>query len=357
MASRNFGARVNNWKNDFRRGIKDLRDDVEAAILGLEGEQVLFRARNIVNGNISDLTAYTVAAAPSRNDNVLNAAGDFVLLVGQSTAAQNGLYLVGTVGSGTAPLTRASKMAAASTLSQAAVLIAEGGLYANTRWTSTAVAPVIATTDPQFLPIQEMKRIRVRNVVNGNVASLAAYTVASNSAVNDAVLNVEGDVVLLVGQSTPAQNGVYVVGAVSVGAAALTRDLRMQSGLTLKPTDVEVVSGTVYANTKWFSTAISPVIGTTDPAFYPESVTQSVALSTGASTITNVPLLSTATSQIALTRQAVGGTVTSTIMYAVNSTPTAGKLGTASIAIFATVAAGTVNTADTSTIKVTVSNR
>jgi hypothetical protein len=239
MASRNFGSRTQNYKNDFRRGMKDLRDDVEAVVLALEGE-ISIRAKNIVNGNIADLTAYTVAANASRNDNIANVEGDVVLLVGQTTAAQNGLYVVGTVAGGTAPLTRHGSMAAA---------------------------------------------------------------------------------------------------------------------LTLKSATVEIAQGAVYSHTRWFSTASAPVIGTNDPAFYPEHVAQTVALVAGTTTVTNVPLLSATKSGIMVTRQAPGGTLTGTVQYVVNGAPTAGLLGTATFAVMAAVEAGTIQNADTSTVKIVVTNR
>ncbi len=238
-ASRNFGSRSQAFKLDPRRALKDLRDDVEAAILGLEGE-------------IS---------------------------------------------------------------------------------------------------------IRVKNVVNGNIADLAAYTVAANAARNDNVANVEGDVVLLVGQTTATENGLYVVGAVASTTAPLTRHQNLASGLIPKM-NVEVDQGTLYSNTRWFATApAASLVGTTDPAFYPEHVTQTVALVAGTKTISNVPLLSATKSAITITRQVANTCTATTGGYVVNGAPTAGKLGTATFDVMAAVAAGTINNADVSTVKVTVINR
>ena len=239
MASRNFGSLLNRYKNDFRRCIVALRADVEAAVLGLEREQVAYRAVNVVNGNIASLAAYTVAASAGRNDNVAN---------------------------------------------------------------------------------------------------------------------VQGDVVLLVGQTTPAENGLYVVGAVNGGTAPLTRDPRMAAASTLSDVTIEVQQGAVYAKTKWFNSVNAPVIGTNDPAFMPEAVTVTVALVAGTTTVTSIPVLSATRSGIVVTRQ-VPNTTDSTIAYAVNGAPTPGVLGTATFAVMATVAAGTINTADISTLKITVINR
>ncbi|MFI0434026.1 MAG: hypothetical protein ACH36H_12910, partial [Candidatus Nanopelagicales bacterium] len=68
-----------------------------------------------------------------------------------------------------------------------------------------------ATVEAALANIYLTKRIHhVRGVVYSNVASLAAFTVASN----DGLTYTEGQRVLLANQTTAAQNGIYVVGAV-----------------------------------------------------------------------------------------------------------------------------------------------
>ncbi len=200
---------------------------------------------------------------------------------------------------------------------------------------------------------------RARNVVNGNIADLAAYTVTSNAAVNDATLNVEGDVVLLVAQTTAAQNGLYVVGAVTTGTAPLVRHSSMFTGMVFRADDFDVViaAGTLFAHTRWFNSAAG-TIGTNTPAFYPESVTFSQVLVSGtAAAIQSVPLLSATKSNILYTRTTTGGTLTNTVGYQTVPAPTPGAIGTASIVPMAVVAAGTVQNLDTSTLLVTVINR
>lgn len=128
--------------------------------------------------------------------------------------------------------------------------------------------------------------IYARNAVIANVANLSAYTVTSNASLNDATLNVQGDVVLLAAQSTAAQNGAYVVGAVAAGSAALTRHPAMPSGQTLPSAfQVNVSEGTVFKNTQWIATASgAPVVGTSDGAFYPKvyATTKAAAAATTA---------------------------------------------------------------------------
>ncbi len=201
--------------------------------------------------------------------------------------------------------------------------------------------------------------LRARNVVLANVADLAAFTVASDAALNDAVLNVEGDVVLLVAQSTAAQNGLYPVGAVSTGTAALTRHPAMFTGRVFRADDYEVAiaAGTVFAHSKWFNSAAG-TIGTNTPAFFPESVTITQALVAGTiAALVSVPILSATKTGFTFTRS-TADTCTNTVGgYALSGNPTPGALGTASAAIIACVAAGTINVADVSTLHITVTNR
>lgn len=200
--------------------------------------------------------------------------------------------------------------------------------------------------------------LRARNVVNGNVADLAAYVVASDANLNDATLNVEGDVVLLVAQTTPAQNGLYTVGAVAAGTAPLTRHPAMFTGRVFRAEDFDVVvaAGTVFAHTRWFNAAAG-TIGTNTPDFYPESVVISQALVAGTMTLTSVPILSATKTAIIPYRKTANTCTATTGGYVTNGAATPGALGTASVAVMAAVAAGTINNADVSTLHVTIINR
>jgi hypothetical protein len=200
--------------------------------------------------------------------------------------------------------------------------------------------------------------LRARNIVNGNVADLAAYTVASNAAVNDATLNVEGDVVLLVAQSTAAQNGLYTVGVVTTGAAPLTRHPLMFTGKVFRADDydITVAAGTVFAHTRWFNSAAG-TIGTNTQSFVPECVVIAQALVAGTMTLTSVPILSATKTSFLAHRKTANTATATTGGYHINGTATAGALGTASVEVFATVAAGTINVADISTLHITITNR
>jgi hypothetical protein len=202
-----------------------------------------------------------------------------------------------------------------------------------------------------------------RNIVPGNVASLAAYTVAGN----DGVTNVAGDRVLLVGQTTPAQNGVYVVGTVTTGTAPLTRATDLPVGATLpNGTVIEVSEGTEYAGSSWkamSTTTGGAVIGTNDPKFYPRVYKKTVTLVAGAYTIgaggggENLFLFSTTKSQVTPTRNTANTSTATTGGYtAPVASRTAGIAGTAALLVHAEVAAGTLNNADVSSLDVVATN-
>jgi hypothetical protein len=127
------------------------------------------QARNIVPANVASLSSFTVAG----NDDVTNVAGDIVLLPMQTTASQNGLYVVGTVTTGTAPLTRPAGYATGATaLNGMLVQVSEGTRYSSSEWKMTTTgAVVIDTTSTAWYP----------RVEKGTTAALSsgAVTVAN----------------------------------------------------------------------------------------------------------------------------------------------------------------------------------
>ena len=196
--------------------------------------------------------------------------------------------------------------------------------------------------------------VRARNVVVANVADLDAFTVAGN----DGITNVAGDVVLLVAQSTAAQNGLYVVGTVAAGEAPLTRLGAMAAGDTVLSGQitVKVGAGTLFAHTEWKNTTASGVVGTNDLAFYPGRVVSERVLVAGTVTISDIPILSATKTQFSINRKTANTCTATTGGYVTNGAPTPGAIGTASAAVMAAVAAGTINNADISTLEVTVIN-
>ncbi len=112
------------------------------------------RARGVVFNNVADLTAFAVSGN-AYDDGLTYVAGDRVLLANQTTAAQNGIYVVGTVAT-TAPLTRASDMPSAAVLPNGSIIeVSEGTVFKLTSWKSTSTTAggaVIGTNDPAFYP-------------------------------------------------------------------------------------------------------------------------------------------------------------------------------------------------------------
>lgn len=199
--------------------------------------------------------------------------------------------------------------------------------------------------------VASAQSLTARNVVVANVADLAVFTVAGN----DGVTNVAGDTVLLINQTTPAQNGLYIVGTVGGGTAPLTRSAAAATGDTVAVGNlgIAVQAGTLFAQSQWKNTA-SGVINTATMAYMPAVVTQPVTLTSGTVTVTNVPVLSATKTAFVSTRTTPTGT-TLTINYNVVSV-TPGALGTATFALQAQVADGTINVADGSVLNVSVIN-
>jgi hypothetical protein len=90
-------------------------------------------------------------------------------------------------------------------------------------------------------------RVNVRAVSNAN----AALTGVQNF---DGVVGVAGDDVLLVGQTTPAQNGPW-----RMAAAAWVRPPYWAAASTQRPALFFVTEGTTYDNTKWTTTTNGPI--------------------------------------------------------------------------------------------------
>lgn len=147
----------------------------------------------------------------------------------------------------------------------------------------------------------------VRGVVTSNVADLSAFTVATH----DGLTFVEGDRVLLAKQTTGAQDGIYVVGAVSTGAAPLTRATDWAAAMVLPANSMVVVGdGTTWKNSRWFTSVTGAVtVATTAPAFYPERVKgTTVAMTAGAVAVSSTWILHATRSVVTLTAKTPGGT-------------------------------------------------
>jgi hypothetical protein len=116
-----------------------------AAVLGAVSASAttILHARGASTGNIVNLAAFTVAGV----DGLTYVANERILLKDQGAASENGLYVVGTVAGGTAPLTRALDADGADELvPNCYIAVSEGTLAADTMWQLTTNAPITIGT-------------------------------------------------------------------------------------------------------------------------------------------------------------------------------------------------------------------
>ncbi len=124
--------------------------NVEAVLAEIHKIRAGRRVRGVVFANVASLSAFTVAG----NDGLTYVAGERVLLANQTTASQNGIYVVGTVATGTAPLTRASDMATGDSILRGSTIeVYDGTIFGGSTWKILATAAgVVGTDDPVLYP-------------------------------------------------------------------------------------------------------------------------------------------------------------------------------------------------------------
>lgn len=128
--------------------------DLEAALLELQETRTSRLVRGVVFANVVSLASFVGVAGGTPQDGVTYVAGDRVLLANQTTAAQNGVYVVGTVATGTAPLTRVADMPTGMAIRNGMVVeVSEGTIFAGSSWKAMCTgAAVVGTDDPVFYP-------------------------------------------------------------------------------------------------------------------------------------------------------------------------------------------------------------
>lgn len=345
-------------------------------------------------GTVANLSSITVANFDGAAQGITLVANDRVLVKNNAspdgvigTAAKyQGIYVVGPVTSGTAALTRDTDANTDAMVTSGMSVEVQEGAAAGSVYTLTTANPItLGTTSLAFsaqsaasptavsgttfpatpaigqVPVAQTTTSvtwssqpgafhTVRNLVLTNIASLASYTVAA-AAANDNVSggNVANDRVLLVGQTTPSQNGIYIVGTVSGGVAPLTRATDWLSTAVLPMgSTVAVNAGAIWANTKWFASVTSDItVGATAPAFCPESysvITVAMTGTPGTFSATGHYILSATLSSVVPTVKTPG-----TQGFLSVGTLTAG-LGTGSFTVTSTAN-------ETSTLYLTIRNR
>lgn len=305
---------------------------------------------NLVATRTANVLLADANGALGTMDGVTLAAGDRVLLKNQTTGADNGIYVVTSLGGASAKFkfTRATDMdTTAKTATGSRIPVTEGAKHVGQVFVLNTTSITLNTTALVFQNMTLPQATRyVRGVVTSSIADLTAFTVASD----DGLTYAEGDRLLYVNSAAGTAQGIYVVGKVTTGTAALTLTGDWRSG-SVQPGGVEVVvnEGTTFGGTRWFATLAGPItVGVSSPAFYPRQYTvtpSALAGTPGVRAVSNLWLLHATRSTVQLTRRAAAGTLGHLSM----ETLTAGA-GTGSFTI-------TSSGNETSTVDATIINR
>jgi len=185
----------------------------------------------VVNTTNTNLTG----GAPNVVDGVTLAANDRILVVGQSTASQNGLYSVTTAGTGSnGTWTRAVDGNATGEISSGMIVVAtEGTAYGDSEWLLTTDNPIIVgTTSLAFIQLNA-------TIYNGtsNVAVINSGNVVFGSAGTANVAVISAD-------------GFYINNNLYVSANAV-----ITGNLTVNGTTTTINSNTVTTNDKTITVA------------------------------------------------------------------------------------------------------
>lgn len=176
--------------------------------------------------------------APNAIDSVNLAANDRVLVVGQSTTSQNGIYLVQTLGTGANGTWVRSFDANQTGEIEAGmvVMVTEGTVYADTQW-------VLATNNP--IVVGTTGLVFQQNITNtGNIAQgTSSIRVLANSNV---LINVAG---------VPNVAVFYNDGQVLTGNLEVSKSVVITGNLTVNGTTTTINSNVITTNDKTFTLA------------------------------------------------------------------------------------------------------
>ncbi len=204
--------------------------DAIVPALGLETSDTasfeVKRCRAVTSANMASFTGVSTTL-----DGLTLVAGNRVLVKAQSTPAQNGIYVVGTVTTGTAPWTRATDMAAASTAVNGMLFVVDAGtLGANTIHKLTNAGTItVATTGLTFETIPTSTQLptlipgKVTSVV-GVEGAVTADTIEIACTVKDCngtVITTQPEILVKTIAAT-ANKGDLAAANVAVGTAGVT---------------------------------------------------------------------------------------------------------------------------------------
>lgn len=164
---------------------------------GIASASADYRARGVCITNMS-ITAFVGVAGGTAQNGVTYVAGDYVLLAAQTTAAECGLYQVGTVAGGVAPLTRIPALQTGTTYVNGATVEVsnECTLLGGSSWKAMCTGTVVVGTgDPLFYPrvCKGVLTLAAGTYTLGAAEGLFLFSVAKSAA--DFSMNTPGGTV------------------------------------------------------------------------------------------------------------------------------------------------------------------
>ena len=215
------------------------------------------------------------AGAPSQVDGVTLGANDRILVAGQSTASQNGLYDVSTVGSGSnGTWVRTSDANSTGEIDAGMiVMVTEGLIYADTQWKLITDNPIDIGATPLVFT-QNYSANSISSGTSNVVVNSNANVTISSAGVAD-VLTVSSTGTVILGTLSVTGNIIAPNVAINRGAAdtnwntlinmgTYTVDYTSWSGTTGTPVDSSVYVGLLSVGTSG---------SITTQTFYPGTIT------------------------------------------------------------------------------------
>jgi hypothetical protein len=188
-------------------------------------------------------------SAPNVVDGATLIANDRVLVAGQTTGSENGIYVVTTPGTGSnGTWTRSTDANATGEIEAGMILmVTDGTIYADTQWVLATNNPIVVGTTA--LTFQQ-------NVTNtGNVsAGSSGIRVLANSNV---LVSVSGTANV----ATFAVDGLYITGNITTGNLAVGNDVVITGNLTVNGNTTTINSNVITTNDKSITLANNQTTG------------------------------------------------------------------------------------------------
>lgn len=219
-----------------QRGQHDLVRVAKAGAQSREGETIVARAVAISNITLSGISTAV--------DGVTLVSGDIVLVTAQTSAVDNGLYRARS-----GAWVRVKQIFGGMLVS-----IMAGNTNVGTLWTLAHDGPPDVGVDEQKWIVQApVKCATAVRVATANVASLSGAVTIDGTATS------AGEIILLTGQTTASQNGLWVA-----ASSTWTRyPFLLTTGMI-----VTVTSGLIYINTIWILDTTGAIVpGTTSQSW------------------------------------------------------------------------------------------